>query len=135
MNINIGYAVILAFHYFHLRGQKRVAYIKICYKTPFFSKLRVYIDIFVMELNQTLCVNKNRKYKYIVSLQLSPKRSNKHVICMMYMHLPFPSYIIISHMYETLSSFHLNLRVHLKLRMDINIGYAVILTNVNILNV
>ena len=74
-----------------------------------------------MELNKTLCVNKNRKYKYIISLQLSPNRSNKHVICMMYMHLPFPLYKIISHMYETLSSFHLNLRVHLKLCEDISI--------------
>ena len=99
-----------------------------CYKTPFFSKLRVYIDIHVMELNQTKNINIS---------SLSPNRSNKHVICMMYMymHFPCPLYIIISHMYETLSSFHLNLRVHLKLRMDINIGYAVILTNVNILNV
>ena len=132
--MNIGYAVILAFHYFHLRGKKKEQHIQ-KYKTPFFSKVRVYIDIYVMELNQTLCVNKNRKYKYIISLQPSPKRSNKHVICMMYIHLPFPLYIIISHMYETLSSFHLNLRVHLKLCMDISIGNAVILTNVNILNV
>ena len=88
-----------------------------------------------MELNQTLCVNKNRIYQYIIFLQLSPKMLNKHVMCMMYMHLSFPLYKIISHMYETLSSFHLKPRVHLKLRMDINIGYAVILTNVNILNV
>ena len=29
MNINIGYAVILRFHDFHLGGQTKVAYIKI----------------------------------------------------------------------------------------------------------
>ena len=55
MNINIGYAVILAFHTSHLRGQIKVAYIKLCYKTPFSNKL--YFDIYFKELNQTLCVN------------------------------------------------------------------------------
>ena len=30
MNIHIGYAVILAFYTFHLRGQTKVAYIKMC---------------------------------------------------------------------------------------------------------
>jgi len=113
---------------------KRVAYIKICYKTAFFSKLRGYFDIYVMELNQTLCVHENIKYKYFISLPLSPKRSNKHNTCMMHMHSPSLR-IIISHMYETLSSFHLNLRVHLTLHIDIDIGYTVILTNVNILNI
>ena len=35
MNINIGYRV-LPFHNFHLRGQTKVAYIKICYETSSF---------------------------------------------------------------------------------------------------
>ena len=73
MNINIGYAVILAFHYFHLRGQKRVAYTKICYKTPFFSKLRVYFDIYVMELNQVLCVKKIENITFNITLKFSSK--------------------------------------------------------------
>ena len=36
MNINIGYAVILRFHDFHLGGQTKVAYIKICCKPSSF---------------------------------------------------------------------------------------------------
>ena len=33
MNINIGYSVILPFHDIYLRGQTKVAYIKVCYKS------------------------------------------------------------------------------------------------------
>ena len=55
MNINIEYAVILVFHTFHLRGQIKVAYIKLCYKIPFFNKL--YFDIYFKELNQSLRVH------------------------------------------------------------------------------
>ena len=36
MNINIGYAVILRFHDFHLGGQTKVAYMKICCKPSSF---------------------------------------------------------------------------------------------------
>ena len=36
ININIGHAVILPFHDFHLRGQTIVAYIKIWHKTSSF---------------------------------------------------------------------------------------------------
>ena len=36
MNINSEYAVILCFHIFHFRGQTKVAYLKICYKTSSF---------------------------------------------------------------------------------------------------
>ena len=36
MDINICYAVILGFHTFHLRGQTKVAYLKICHKTSSF---------------------------------------------------------------------------------------------------
>ena len=55
MHTNIGYAVILAFQTFHLRGQIKVAYIKLCYKTPFSNKL--YFYIYFKELNQTLRVH------------------------------------------------------------------------------
>ena len=55
MSINIGFVVILAFHTFHLRGRTKVAYIEMCYKTPFSNKL--YFDLYFKELNQTLRVH------------------------------------------------------------------------------
>ena len=45
MNINIGYTVILASHIFHLRGQTKVAYIKMFNKHPF---LIIYISIYIL---------------------------------------------------------------------------------------
>ena len=60
MNINIGYAVILASHIFHPRGQTKVAYIKMCYEATFSNNL--YFDICFKELDQTLCV----QYKHII---------------------------------------------------------------------
>ena len=55
MQMILGYAVILGFHTFHLRGQTKVAYRIMCYKTPFSNKLN--LDIYLKELNQTLRVH------------------------------------------------------------------------------
>ena len=47
MNINIGYDDILAYHIFHIRGQTKVAYMKICYEHELTSFISKY------DLNQT----------------------------------------------------------------------------------
>ena len=72
MNINIGYAVILPFHDFHL--STKVAYIKICYKT---SSCNCISGSIFWNLTK-LCMNVN------MFLRLSPQRSNKCGICIIY---------------------------------------------------
>ena len=62
MNINVGYAVIFPFHDFHLRGKKKVAYIKICYKTSSFSCISGSIFWNLTKL----CVNINIGYAVIL---------------------------------------------------------------------
>ena len=57
--MNEVYAVNLAFKILHLRGQTKVDYLKMSYKTPFSNKL--YFDINFKELNQTLRVHNNKK--------------------------------------------------------------------------
>ena len=66
MSIDIVFVLILAFHTFHLRGQTKIAYIEMCYKTRFSNKL--FFDIYFKALNQTLRVHThlhNIQYTYI----------------------------------------------------------------------
>ena len=83
-NINIGYAVIFGFHTFHRKGQTKVAYKKMCYKTPFSNKL--YFDIYLEELKQTLRVHLHRKCKCFIHLQRSRKSSNKYMYILVVYH-------------------------------------------------
>ena len=77
MNINIGYAVTLAFHNFHIRGQTNVVYLEMCYKTPFSNKL--YFDIHIFKaLNLPLRVQIN---KYFSSFRC---QTNVVYICKMH---------------------------------------------------
>ena len=62
MNVNIGYAVILPFDDFHLRGQTNVAYIKICYETSSF----IYISGSIFLNLSKHCMNVNVGYAVIL---------------------------------------------------------------------
>ena len=57
-NINIRYAVILPLHDFHLRGQTKVTYIKICYKTLSFICISrsIYLSLTKLCMNVILGV-------------------------------------------------------------------------------
>ena len=50
MNIDVGYAVILAFHIFHLKGQLKKAYIKMINVTVFLSTTKTYFSINLKQL-------------------------------------------------------------------------------------
>ena len=63
MNINKGHAAILPFHDFHLRGQTKVAYIRIFYKTSSF-----------------ICISRPIFWKTFKE-RPSPQRSNNCGIC------------------------------------------------------
>ena len=72
MNISIGYAVILRFHDFHLRGQTKVAYIKICYKTSSF--ICISGSIFWSEVKQMW-----HMYKYVLKHPFRQDIFSKHI--------------------------------------------------------
>ena len=62
MKINIGYAVILRFHDFHLGGQTKVAYINICCKPSSF----ICISGCIFWNLTKLCMNVNKVYAVIL---------------------------------------------------------------------